>query len=179
MTERLHAMLRVKIVHALLKHRFDPEVEKLELRELELAVAVYNDQLLELKRMQRLPDGWLPKIEQIHVQFGEKWVYLHFKVPMIVPTSKEFSPFAVYEAGHKRSTEYFKLLEAKQDLEARKTQARRAASVIIGEAKTVKQLLEAWPEVAPFIPEAEAASTLPALNMKTVNQMLALPITEK
>lgn len=179
MTERLHAMLRTKIINALLKHRFDPEVDKLELRALGLAVAVYNDQLPELGRMRRLPDGWLPKIEQIQVQFGEKWVHLVFKVPMIILASKDYPPFASYEADHKLSTEYFKLLEAKQDLEARKVQAKKAASVIIGEAKTVKQLLEAWPEVAPFIPEAEPASTLPAINMKTINQMLALPITEK
>lgn len=198
---RLVNETRDKIAKAVIKHRFGAECDKMADLHAIHAVAIYEDVFSSHDRsiMDGLPQGWLPKDNDIYVNVGERshrfpfsgefsrgsgthnelrWngstrenVYRRFTFAKLNQCVK------VYEVGTRFGGKLQDFLHAADKLNADIHDAHVKLGATLADFYTVEKLLEAWPEVAPFIPAAQAPKPqVPALPTKALNDMFKLPV---
>lgn len=170
-----------KIVSRLLEHKFGEAFKKLKEREVKLAERVYNDvfSAAHRKLMAELPEGWLPARSHIVARFGGSQGRLDHGTPLRVPNSKSDSwgTLKVYEATHALAEAYQELENDKATLKAERTRLSQEATGAITTARTMKRLLETWPEIEPFTRGlAKPVSLLPAIPIQTLNSSFGLPV---
>ena len=148
---RLNYQYRQKIAGLLLSRAFDSEEKQLRTDQHVLGDLVYSDVYSAevLRKMRALPEGYLPELSCMCVSFGGQVGEVEFGVARLVASchSERNRPVVSYSSQHSFSETYLGIETLKNDLRARRGLARRTAMGVLESVSTVRQLLEAWPEV--------------------------------
>lgn len=200
MSTRLTNDLRETIAHDILRHRFTEQVDALIADRAALADAVYADlyRKADREKMEALPKGWLPEEHNIGVQFGAEghtYQNLEFcgafygplggmrtvkdgeRITRRVPHKHRSGCAKAYEPSHKLVARYQELATRQADMDSEFKAAKRQTLAALNSVQTIKRLIEAWPEVAPFASKYEdAPRQLPSVPTDTLNEMLGLPV---
>lgn len=201
MAGRLTNDMRDMIRNRVLRHRFAPQITALEAEFADLALQVYNDvfKASDRKRMDELPEGWLPTSETITVQFPGSYTTLYFngryadRYTSLHQSTKEarndtehvFRRFtqqkcgscvAMYERGALANT-YDSLTGRAKDLNKEISEAGSMVGDTTARFYTIDKLLEGWPEIEPFTKGLGATSKPSpiAIPTETLNASLGLP----
>ena len=178
---RLNESIRHKIISALLEKRFSKEDEAKAKKSQSLAQQVYNDQIQKKDRdiMATLPDGWLPMVSSLRVQFGDDYTYLSLKESVPLPHNRSKYTFAVYEKDHKLTKKFSDIDSKDDEIRDGKVDIKKKAWAILTSVRTTKQLFDVWPEVQgvvlSVIETPEEPKHLPALPISEVNKAIGLP----
>lgn len=191
---RLTTDIRDNIATKLLTQRFADDVNNIRKQYAELATDIYKFALSdsERRRINRLPEGWVPTSTIMYVNIQGERESLHFSgyvtlntryvkvtnpedverrvpdawgyhAPILVPTSSALS--------ERRALLNNRLSDLKGDIQ--QTQAEVMA--LLKQSTTVKALVKKWPEVAAFTPkEDDIPATLPSVIVSQVNERLGL-----
>jgi hypothetical protein len=198
MSARLTKEIREAITKDLIKHRFEDTVKDVYAQRAALADAVYRDIYTKAQREQieALPEGMLPSVDDLSVNFGTSYTNVYFSGYTYGDLTKVISAdrtgcyrrvwykhksgsVKVYDATHKLAIEYDRLQGVKADLEKEIDAARRASMGAMASVGTVKRLIEAWPEIAPFAKRFDAERpSLPMIQTDRLNDILGLPVSE-
>lgn len=200
MSTRLTNELRETIANDILRHRFADQVDALISDRAEFADAVYCDiyRKADREKMDALPKGWLSEEQNIGVQFGAEgraYQNIEFSGAFYGPlggmrTVKENERISrrvqhkhrsgcakAYEPSHKLVARYQELANRQSDMDAEFKAAKRQTLAALNSVQTIKRLIEAWPEVAPFASKHEdAPRNLPSVPVEALNEMLGLPV---
>lgn len=192
---RLTDDTRGRILRAVLIGKLQEEYDGLCIVGAALAHEVY----LELipRSIRELPEGICKKNSGFQVKFGESYRELNFNGAFEIRDSeshilydwfkipeKIFQPFPYNKANgcihqfEPRTVIYKKadqLLNLRKDFITKFLQLRLEIQGVVSRFTTIEKLLEAWPEVRPFIPPAKAPVQLPALPIDELNKKLKLP----
>jgi hypothetical protein len=177
---RLTKEMRFKISSELINNRFDSEEEKLKIEEDQFARDVYEDLFTknEIEILNGLPDDWFPKTSHLKVSFGDSYCYVNFLGQVKVPYKYEYNRCAkIYDGIHVFSKRYETLKDKKEKIVGEKKQLKNSIKSILDSVRTVKKLLEVWPEVKPTIDKLfddNKENMLPAIPIKDVNKALKL-----
>lgn len=192
---RLTNSIRAAICANAIAARFDETKETHQVRRSGFAYKVFNDCFTMRQRndMASLPEGWLPTVSSIAATFATSFQWLSFNgrlsgragsmingtkfdaPPVRIPADRLSSALKVYDADHPLAKEYTAITESDGTLREEIDKATRMVSATLDTFTTVEKLVEGWPEVAPFIPEASAPVQLPAIPRDALNDMLGLP----
>ena len=200
---RMTQELCKSLARDVLRHRFGERYVKLVKDRALLANDVYNDIYKPAMQDQflALPDGWLPRLSKITVQFGpsgsdyEELQFngsLHGHLVHLQPVGFHADaiyrpvPYAdrdrclhVYRSDMLFSRRHRSLKEEKVDLEKDTKEAEAKLRAAIGSFGTLAKLFDAWPELAPFIGKYQAVDRrVPAPPIKELNRLLSLPVKE-
>lgn len=200
MSTRLTNDLREKIAADILRHRFNEQVDELIADRAALAEAIYNDiyRKSDREKMEALPKGWLPEEVNIGVQFGasgSRYENIDFnghiygklgalrtkrddeRVTRRVLHKHRTGCAKVYEETHKLAVRHQDIDARWSAMKAEYDAASRQTMAALASVSTIKRLLEAWPEVAPFALKYEdAPRQLPSVPTDKLNEMLGLPV---
>lgn len=201
MSTRLTNDLRDTIASDILRHRFSEQVDALIADRAAFAEAVYCDiyRKADREKMEALPKGWLPECSKVGVQFGStgrSYETVSFDGSFYGPlgsmrTRVKDAPSSdrrmqnrhahgcakVYDDQHKLSIRHQELADRHSALKADFETAKRQTMAALASVSTIKRLIEAWPEVAPFATKHEAAPRqLPSVPTEKLNEMLGLPV---
>ncbi len=174
---KLTITTRDQIERAVLYQCFKGREEALEAREHEIGDAAYNEIFgaKDRERMLSLPRGWLPECGSFRVQISGRTVSLPLATPRRFPDNKSHGVLAVFEANHKVSRRWQTFENAKTDLKDGRKKLRSEVRAVLYSVNTTKQLLEVWPEIAPFLRDADKPpQTLPSLRIEELNTALGL-----
>ncbi len=177
-TVRLNEKIRRKILHRLLDHAFGGERGTIAALEERLGQSVYADlyDAETLARMEALPEGFFERRCHVFVAFGGQ----RDSVPVSGPVAhchSGFDPARSYAASDPRSRLHADIYRRKGELKEREDKARREAMAALGSASTLRQLIEAWPEVAEFAGDVvapEPATKAIAVSVAVLNKQLRL-----
>jgi Nucleotide modification associated domain 5 len=177
MIHRLTIHDRSAITNGLLNHRFDKEEAALKARDTALALAVYNDTYpaATQRKMSGLPKGWLIEMDRISVNFKGNRVHLHLPAPRRFLNKHEDTHTVVYTARAPRCEEWEALAGDRKKLREDRDALARQIQSTLAAFSNVKRLIEAWPEVRPYLSVLVARPLLPAIPTKTLNTALRLP----
>lgn len=195
---RLTNDMRADIVSALMTHKFDDEVSVLCDERAGIALAVYEHHYAgTLERMDKLPKGWLQTEGVVRFRaagynhqynfsgriFGRPQTLSSFISNKRENVEKRQQAqwvgrtLQTYEATHDIAVRVEKHEAAAAALAERVTQARAQATATLDRFTTVEKLIDAWPEIKPFIPAGKAPPpAVPALPTQHLNQMFDLPV---
>lgn len=208
MKKRLNTEIREDIMRALLRHKFSEEYVELVCRRAALAKRMHDRAFNNiLGQMNQLPEGWLPTSKSITIKFGESYTSLNFNGewptryftqihwacqpvgwnnPHVFRRVREMDKdrcTMVLDATDKDSEEYGELENWTNSLQDRVGYGRKQIWAALCKANTVRQLLEAWPEVEPFVknlaPVTPKKSSVPQLATTELNSLVGLPVKEK
>lgn len=198
MSARLTKEIREAITKDLVRHRFEDAVKKVYEQRAALADAVYRDLYTKAQRdqMDSLPAGMLPEDDDLSVRFGTSHTNVYFsgftygdlnKVVSAVRAGSARRMFYKHKSGcvkdylatHKLSIENDRLMGVVADLVKDIDAARRVSMAAMASVGTVKRLVEAWPEVAPFARKFDTEKPrLPMVQTDQLNKILDLPVQE-
>jgi hypothetical protein len=194
--------MRSDIVHALMEHTFNDEVRVLCDERAAIANDVYDIHYAgKSERMEKLPDKWLRTYYRVEFRAAgaDQAYYLSGKID--VYARHEVAPLMQFTANHREDVhrrvlncDYARCLKVFEPesgisvrvqiheasavaLAERVKNARAQAAATLDQFYTVEKLLEAWPEIKPFIPEAKRpAPALPAVPVAALNALFDLPV---
>ena len=195
---RLTNSIRDKIIQDLIDHRFTKEAEELAKKRARFAKKVYNDVYSEYQRrkMNALPDGWLPVKNSVKVKFGSEIDQCYASGELYLPhiSRRQFVEVVKgwlvptcddgynvikkqYEHGDSFTKERNALENAKLELRDKIEETYRNAKAAVYSATTVNKLINAWPEVEPFVRKyiKTEGTSIPAIKVEKLNAMLGLP----
>lgn len=202
---RLINEIRNSIRDSLLEHRFKSAVLALEARQAELARVTYEDcfKASDRKRMDDLPKGWVYEQTYSRVQVGSETVQLNYNgsfsrynqranvceiglfisrdlkdVHRRIPYSKSGNTVKIYgnAPGDEIGYNVHQYLRSVESLSEEIGAARRQTDAALRSFHTIAKMIEAWPEVMPFIPEKSVPSLLPVVPVASLNELLKLPV---
>ena len=199
---KLTKSMREKTIRKLINHAFEDRVMDWIGESKEFAEQVYRDVYdKNLKLMQELPAGWLPLRKSIKVQFAETFTWIYFgggldsglgiptelsrargKLELeskIIPYAHIHDAAKVFSATDQLSKRFQVLVDQRDDLIKEIRKAEDDAWAVLNSCSTMKKLLDAWPEIEPFVLEASAKSNLPDIPRSTLNSEFKLPVGEK
>jgi len=199
---RLTNDMRSDIVHALMEHTFNDEVRVLCDERAAIANDVYDIHYTgKSERMEKLPKGWLRTDHDVQFRAAgtDHTYYLSGKIN--VYGRHAIAPLMQFDANRRedvqrrflqcdygKTTQVFdpehsisvrvQIHEASAvALVERVSNARAQAAATLDQFYTVEKLLEAWPEIKPFIPQAKRpAPALPAVPVAALNALFDLPV---
>jgi hypothetical protein len=155
MGTRLTEERRRAIVERLIRHRFSKETEALVAKWQVFEDSVY-DEVYPKKiqaAMAALPDGFLTKGGLLKVIFGGETT--NVKVSLKRPVSNAHLEYSatvkVFDAKDPLTLQFRELSKEEAAFRAKREAARAAAKSVLRSCNTVKQLVEVWPESAPFV----------------------------
>jgi len=122
------------------------------------------------KRMQCLPKDFLPEGTVLMVSFGGQVAQVCFSEPRRLSNEhmRSYRPIVIYPTDHIFSSVYRGLEARAGDLMRRRDLALKTASAVIASFKTVKKLIEAWPEIEVVLREVGELSTDDPVTALTV-----------
>lgn len=173
---------RNKILARLIEHRFGAEEEALRKARRAFAARVYDDIFTKKQRdlMASLPSGWMPTKQTINVYFAGEITQLSLPDQRPVPHDKVHGTLAVYDARHPLAEAKVDLDRKAYDLTERRDAARANANAFLRNSKTLKQLVDAWPEIEPFANDViEKPVKLPTIDLSKLNADLGLPLKKR
>lgn len=200
---KLTKWMREGIAKKVMIHRFREQADALAADYAALAADVYNDLYTEAerKKMDALPEGWLPTSDDVYVQFGESGrTYQHLRfdgdlygVARRYASSREGDRIRkrilakhnrsgcakVYEDKHELSQRASALREREAEMAKAADAAQRQIEAALNSASTIKRLVEMWPEIEPFAADYDdKPKPVPALPTDQLNKLLDLPVSE-
>lgn len=198
MATRLTNEIREAIAKDLIKHRFEAAVKQVYAERAALADAVYRDVYSadQIAQMEALPEGMLSEADGVTANFGTSYTTVYFggwtygDLNKVVSSDRRNSSrrvyskhthgaAKVYDATHKLSVEYDRLQGVIGDLVKEIDTARRSAMAALSSVGTIKRLVEAWPEIAPFAKRFDTEKPqLPMIKTDDLNKILDLPVSE-
>lgn len=190
---------RERLVNAILKHRFAETGVKLAAQHASLAAKCFDKAFTKAERaqMDALPDGWLPTVRSILVQFAGRVDSLDFsgapaygpslyapKVERIwrcVPQHAVHDVILAVEASDRLCVAHEQLRQAEAKAQEDIKNLSRQIEAVMGQATTSGKLVALWPEVEPFLAAIGRTSTaaVPAVPIGALNKMLGLPVEGK
>lgn len=193
---KLTTTIRTKIVNRILSHRFGGEIAALIADRAAFAQRCYEDvyDASARRKMDALPRGWLPTDDDITLSFAGSVDRVQFSgaiygelnglapertdaLRLPVASTHLHNVAQVYEAGEQRAIEHALLVTRRQNLTQAVVDARRQVEAVVNTATTTGKLREIWPESAAFLEDFEDVKlSLPAVPVKTLNEMLDLPV---
>lgn len=201
---RLNAHSRLAISHRIIHHRFDTAVAAFYNDRKRLAYEVLNNILDADDRavMNGLDKDWLTPCSSMDVQFGEHYTALRFggnyhrySIPVMfeafdkpedvwepLPYKFTHGVVKVYNARHKLSLDFNRIINHLSDLTVEYSDAVAAINLALNGHTNMETLVKAWPEIAPFVEQekeltaARSPRTLPVVQREVLNKMLDLPI---
>lgn len=178
MSIRITSVIRSRITTRLLAHRFDEEQKALDVHENNLAMQVYRHlyTAAERKRMNALPDGYLPMKHAFRVHIGRyDYAALNLLQPVRFPAADLGNDVNIKDAAlHERVKSHLAAKTALKQSRKKLDEETRAAIASFG---TVARLIEAWPQVQPFVEQLGYGSekkSLPAVIPSELNSSLGL-----
>jgi len=199
---KLTNWMREGITKKVMIHRFREQADALVTDYAVLAADVYVDiySEIERKRMDALPEGWLPTSEGVYVQFGEggrNYHRLNFDGDLYSAGSRYASPrkdrmkrrvlakhdgsrcMKVYDDQHELARRASDLRDRESEISKAADAAQRQIEAALRSASTIKRLVEMWPEIEPFAAEyVDRPAPVPALPTEQLNRLLDLPVSE-
>lgn len=194
---RLTNDIREAITNDILKHRFTDDLDKLREQRAAFALKVYNDifPTKTQEHMETLPDGWLPRSNNIGVQFGygHNFTRLSFngsfdsgilvrlstKIDNVfkrILASKEHGCAKSYDPQHPLTQAADRLNYKRKDLADQIDVAKKSIETALSKVSSIGRLIETWPEVAQFVNKHETGKPqLPSLPTDHLNELLRLP----
>lgn len=164
---RLNDSLRNRILTRLMDHRFAVEQKQLNQDRDKHGNDVYNDIYPEaLRRKFAKMAEHLPSSTHIRVQFGAEFTEVGFsKSRPVSERHTEYRAAKIYGADHELSERFFDLQKRSRDLADRRSKAHKAGEITLRNCASVKQLVEAWPEVAEFVADIGTETPVVALTV--------------
>lgn len=169
------------IVKALTSHKLAKREAVHAAAEFKLALRVYQNQFTaaERRKMDELPDGWLPTSEHVYVNIGTDWKYLHFSAKgenhrretKRFPTSRK-SGFQI-EARSDLGLALREYLNEATAIKDERRELEQKAKGVLSSVTTTARLAEVWPEAVPFIPKY-VPRQLPAVRRDELNAAFGL-----
>lgn len=199
---RLNVSNRQQIKNDVMKHRFAKDVAKLRADWAAFAERIYNDVFSPAtqEQMNSLPPGWLPKDDDIFVQFGTSSTRLLFNgasrqgyrslafndilavpdsVMKLFPHKMLGAVSKVYSARTSEATAYEKLVNRTEDLENLTSSSEKSLMAMLNRVTTMSALITGWPEieafVRPYIVNGKPTAPLPVVQVQELNDLLELP----
>lgn len=184
---RLSNSVRDEIISRLINEAFDKKFEDIDSERYALSLKVYNDVFSKKERdaMYELPDGWLPTVSEMKVQFGGDSCGVcrrEFKEPVRVPakyTESYGRIYKVYPDNHAFTKLHDSITSDFDSLKQLKNKAIAQAKAVLYSCNTTKALKEAWPEIENLVCEYEPSeesenktAIVPVAN--GLNQILGL-----
>lgn len=194
---RLTNEIREEITTAMLRHRFAKDAVKIVKMRAKLADRVYRDlySAADRKRIESLPEGWLPSDTRIQFRVQGSYESVNFSGGFYGELREALPPKAIgeesrlfaskdkggcvktYDGGHPIADAYSEMSDGFKDLKGRFVAAKRQIGAALSKASTTKRLVELWPEAAPFVAEYEKETpSLPSIPTSSLNEMLDLPV---
>ena len=179
-TIMLTEKLRQQITHEVVSAIFDERFEKLKMVESALFDKVLNQEIGEknLKLMAELPAEYFVVRSIIYIQ--EPNANYNDRVALISHIGGRKAPGYLVHGGsielpktHGLWKEIRAIIAEKKNAMDERKEATLQTRAILNSVKTVKKLIEVWPEVERFVPTVEEEKALPAVQMETLNAMLA------
>lgn len=202
---RLNAKVRDRIREIVINNRFKGDYEQLVTDKATFAQTVYTDAYTKpnAKGLQDLPKGWLPERGYAKYVFAGEFTYVAFSGGWRAnyvgtnPFSSWFAEpaevlkrildkdlnatVAQYDGLHALSKQFASLKGRESDLLTQIKKTDKTVAAQLGGVNTVKQLLEQWPEVAPFLDELgfdPKSRQVPVINRTELNDLLGLTPVE-
>jgi hypothetical protein len=163
---RLTNQVREEILKTLLDKGFSEKKKALEARRNELSIKVYNDVFSkkDFDLMQSLPQGWLPGVTEMKVQFGGTFSGVcqrQFQEPVRMPHKHvsygSTNILKVYEDSHKYTVENDKITDDVRMLKSEMIKAEAQTKAVLYSCNTTRALKDAWPEIAIIVEAHEPA----------------------
>lgn len=185
MSRKMTNEIRQAIVKAAKKHRFQAAEDELRKREIDLGRRIYDATYDERVRnlMNQMPDGIIDTDAVVWFNNDEG-----HRDSLPLGESRPVSHLAGRWSRHHDyciriesdlAADYRKLVEDSRALEKEKELAASTMRSALASYTTVKKLLEAWPEIEPFLPDWDLAAPnrqLPVPEVKKLNEMFKLPV---
>lgn len=182
---KITSVMRLTIARKLLSHRFEADDAASRKRENELAMRVHRLRYdaPTRRRMDAVPDGWLPTESRFLIEIPGR----SDKLYLIDPVRVQFVDMGRYfnlgkvksAAAQALAVDIAHHLDAKESLaRAKRALSEKTDSTLRGFA-TIERLVKAWPEVKPFIDQLGydvAKKSLPAVIPTGLNADLGLPV---
>ena len=180
---RLTNDMRSRIERKLMERRFSEREAALVKQEQKLALAVYNSAFsaTDRRKMTSLPDGWLAKHRHVRFEAYGTFHHFHMKDAKPFPDNKSgYCCLATFEARHELAERTRAFKAAKSDLRKEKHEAETELQRALASCTTVKRLLEAWPELEPFVSDyVSTPNTLPTVPVEKLNADFRLPVKKQ
>ena len=177
---RLTNDMREAIAHAAVWHKFDPLKKKLDDMEDTLAREAYAAIIPadELKALEGVPPRWLNHNSSVTVSAGGYNIQLSLKEGTQLPVPRN-GAFRLGALPHGDLCDRARAhANAQETLRNERRNAFYATQTLLASVTTFKALRAAWPDGETFYKKFEGAvpaSTLPAVQVAKVNEMLGLP----
>lgn len=178
---RLTKDMADEITQGLVDHKLAKREAAHKAAEFKLALRVYQNQFspAERRKIEELPDGWLPTSEHVYVNVGSDWQYLHFseKRENHRRDTKRF-PVArkgafQYEARSEIGLAIREYLNEAAAIKSDRKELQAKAAGVLSSVTTTARLAEVWPEVVAFIPKY-VPRQLPAVRRDELNAAFGL-----
>lgn len=184
---RLTNEMRKRICDALLDAKFSDAKKAIEDRKCGLASMIYEAafSIAERKRMSELPDGWMPKTNNVNAKLNGGFVFVKFadgeRRPL--PHDKFHGAFSsecllVADGKNVLCKIHADITDDSRDLAVTEEKLRREINGALYAASTLEKLTTIWPEVkstAEKIAKARIESTnLPVPKIASLNRELGL-----
>ena len=187
---RLTNHLRSQIANDLVGTRFAAAESEATAWMARVAQAAYDRQYNgTIREMYRLPKGWLPENDGIHVQVGDDVTLLYFdgkrvrkqgdQTQMRFPHSDRGQCLLQLEPNDALSQDIWEAQATVQKLAGDRKDLRAKIWATLQSFTTVKKLLDAWPEIEPAVKKVleaagESHALLPALPIADLTKELGL-----
>lgn len=196
---RLTQEIRKDIRNSLIKDPYKDKVLDHAKKASEFTYKVYRDlyTMKEFEYIATAPTGWLNTDNYIMIDFAGERAHLPFNGAggrynchnqitdgwegvedreEIVPDGRGYRALKSYDADHEMTVIYRELQEAEKTLHEEIHQTMVEVSAILNNARTVKKLIEIWPDVEPHIPAVlvKAGTNLPAVQLEALNEKLGI-----
>lgn len=162
-----------KIIKAAIDTTLGTRLEVLESKRLKLGEDVYQHRYAaHLQHMNKLPDGFLPNVESMRVQFGESGCDFT-RLPLFEQRRGGCNLGAVKFSNDHPYTKRYKELQKESDTikEDEKT-LRRQLTGVVDPCTTLNKLLTVWPEAEQFLPPVAKVENLPAVPIEDLRRNL-------
>ena len=176
---RLTQDMRKTILGRLMSHAFDKRLEQQRKEASHLGDDVYEDIYHRdlQKKMRALPDGFLKLTGGITVCFGGRRSNVSFsKMRPVAECHDTYEGARSYDASHELSVRHFETEKQGSVLREEMDRVRSLAKAALDSCTTLKNLVEAWPEAAPFVKDFAKSRPVLALTVtiKDLNSKLGL-----
>jgi hypothetical protein len=184
---RLSTTVREQIRRALLSTRFDKRTKELEAAQDKLARDVYEtayDQTTR-RKMNALPEGWLPETKSVWARFG--CIDFHRELPdkkrLRVPFEKHghygsSAALLAVDADHVLSKRHQDIRKELDAIQRERNDLTREIDAVLFSVTTANKLVDVWPEIRKTVEDIcktyVASSNLPAPRVEFLNKTLGL-----
>ena len=171
------------ITRALIKHKLEKREAELTKLGYRLALRIYQNQFsaADRRKMDALPDGWLPEIDSVHVKVGGDYRTFCFgpeddkgRSPRKRAPANRDRTF-MYEVRSEIGAEVREYITEADAIKEARNELKAKAAGVLASVTTTARLAEVWPEVVPFIPKY-VPRQLPAVRRDELNAAFGLRI---